>query len=322
MSKLEEELEQRISIKIAGIGHRGSKAVSKMTHCIENVEFLLVPEDLTEMVGVSAQSQTRFLDSFVFDCAVGSDISGCERPREDSIADAVRDADLVFIVTGMENQTVADSTVRFAQASRDAGAFTIAVTAGDSGRNGAISPKEGVADFHQLSSYADSVLTIANDCLMPLHDGVPGIFSESALADYLVRHAVGQIVQCLMVRSIICLDFTDIKIILSDGDRTCLGIGLADGPTKGKDAGLKAVQGLSRQGLDITQAIGLLVIVEGSTNMTMDDFDEASRILVEMIPEDINFLSGCYFDDALGENMRVTVFASFQHEGIQENATI
>ena len=245
------------------------------------------------------------------DCAVGSDISGCERPREDSIADAVRDTDLVFIVTGLENQTVADLAIRFIQEARDAGAFTLVVTAGDYVRNGVMSCLGGVSETHQLSSHADSILTLANDSLVPLYGGVPGIFSESGLTDYLVRHAVGQIVRCLMEQGIICIDFADIKAIFGDGDRTYMGIGLATGPTKEKNALLKAVQGLSQQGLDITRANGLLTIVEGSTNMTMDDFDEVPRVLVEMIPEDLNILFGCFFDDALGENMRVTVFATF-----------
>jgi len=53
----------------------------------------------------------------------------------------------------------------------------------------------------------------------------------------------------------------------------------------------------------------------------MEEFDEVSRVLVGMIPEDLNILFGCFFDDALGEIMRVTVFASFPLEEMQENAT-
>ena len=130
MFELEEALDCQMSIKIAGIGPKGVKAVSKMTQCIENVEFLFVAEDQAEMVGISAQNRSHFLVSVALDCAVGSDITGCERPREDSIAEAVRDADLVFIVSGMESQADVDLTVRFAQEVKDAGAFTIAVKAG------------------------------------------------------------------------------------------------------------------------------------------------------------------------------------------------
>jgi cell division protein FtsZ len=320
--EIAEELEQGINIKIAGIGHQGAKAVGKMTNCVKDVEFLLMSEDGAEIVDLSKRGRIRFLDSIAYSSAVGSDITEVGGAAEDPIAEAVRDADLVFIVTGNENQEVTDMLARFVQASRDSGAFTIAVTAGGPGRNGAVSRLEGVFDFHQLSSCADSIMNLSKDCLVPLYEGIQGVFSESALADYLVRHAVGQIVQCLMEQGIICMDFADIKAIFGDGDRTYMGIGLANGPSRGKDAFLKAVQGLSQQGLDITRSNGLLTIVEGSTNMTMDDFDEVSHVLVEMIPEDLNILFGCFFDDALGENMRVTVYASFQHGGIQENAAL
>lgn len=310
MFELEENLELQMSITIVGIGRKGVKAVSKMTHCIENVEFLLVSNDFAEIESLGASYRARFLDSIALDCVVGSDVSGGERLREDSIAEAVRDVDLVFIVTGMENQTVREMVSCFAQVSRDAGAFTMAVTVEGSGRDGTLSRLQGVTDFHQYSFDVDSNLVLSNDCLVPLNES-HGVFSETGLADYLVRHAVGQIVRCLMEQSIVCLDLADIKVVFGDGDRTYMGLGLANGPTKGKDALLKAVQGLSRQGLNVARAVGLFTIVEGSTNMTMDDFDEVSRALIEVIPEDLNIIFGCNFDDALGENMRVTVFATF-----------
>lgn len=45
--------------------------------------------------------------------------------------------------------------------------------------------------------------------------------------------------------------------------------------------------------------------------MTMEEFDEVARVLVEMISEDLNTLFGCYFDDALRENMKVTFLLVF-----------
>lgn len=321
MFTLEEELESRISIKIVGIGRKGTKAVSKMTHCIEGVEFIFTAAGLTEKIGLSAHCRIIVVDSIVCDCAVGGDVTGCVTPRAESIADAVRDTDLVFIVTDLENQADVDFAIRFVQEARDAGALTLVVPLGDTVQTGLMSCFGGVPETHQLSSQADSMLILSNDSLVPLYGGVQGIFSETGLTDYLVRHAVGQIVQCLMEHGIICIDFADIKAIFGDGDGTYMGLGLATGPTKEKNALLKAVQGLSQQGLDITRANGLLAIVEGSTNMTMEEFDEVSRVLVEMIPEDLNIIFGCFFDDALGENMRVTVFATFKHEGIQDNAT-
>jgi cell division protein FtsZ len=309
--EIAEELEQGISIKIVGIGRKGAKAVGKMTDCVKDVEFLVMSEDRAEIVDLSKRSRIRFLDSIAYSSVVGSDITGGGGAAEDPIAEAVRDADLVFIVTGNENDEVDDMSVSFAKASRDAGAFTIAVTTGDHEGDGIISKLGGVADFHRLSTHVDSFLTISNNCLVPQYDDITRIFSEPALADHLFRHAVGKIVQCATERSIICLDFSDMKIVLGDGDGTYMGIGIANGHAKGKHAAVKAVQGLSRQGMDIIRSTGLLVSVEGSTNMTMDDYDEAVRLLTKILPEETNIIFGCYFDDALGGNMKVTVFAGF-----------
>lgn len=77
-----------------------------------------------------------------------------------------------------------------------------------------------------------------------------------------------------------------------------------------------------RQGMDIRRSSGVLAIVEGSTNMTTDDFDEAMRVFHDTLPEETNVVFGWYFDDVFGGNVKVTVFASFFSGKRDENAEL
>ena len=307
MSANEEELELQMVIKVIGIGEKGAKAVGKMIHCVPNAEHFVVTEELDAIHYLSSSGEMRPLGFVAGERVVGTD-SPYEIMVEDSFVEVVRDTDLVFVVTGMEDSTVADMSVDCVRTARDADAFTIAVTADMWNREREVS---------RLHYEVDSFLCISLNSLMPLDDNTPQILSEPALADHLVRHAVGRIVQCVTERSFICLDFADIKVVLGDGDNTYLGIGIADGPEKGKDAASRAVQGISRQGMDMRLSDGILAIVEGSTNMTMDDFEAAARVFNDMLPEETNVVFGCYFDDVFGGNMKVTVFSSYSSGKMQ-----
>lgn len=313
MFEIEDDPEQRMIIKVVGIGRKGARAVGKMSSCIPDVEFLVIPEGLESIQWLSANGEIHSLDSIASERAVGSDSTG-GKAIEDSFAELFDGTELVVIVTGMENKAVTDISANFAQVAGEAGAFTVIVTDERPSWKGRGYNIEDIADFDMLSSRSNSFLSLSINSLMPLDDGVPLLLSEPALIDHLMRHAVGKIVQCVTERGIICLDFADVKEILGNCNSTYLGIGIANGTTKGKDATVKAVQGLSRQGFDVTEATGILVIVEGSTNMTMDDFEQAGRVFVETIPEETNIIFGCFFDDAFGDNLKVTVFASFSRE--------
>jgi cell division protein FtsZ len=307
----EVESEWRAVIKIVGIGMKGAKAVGKMTRCVPDVEFFVAP-DLTKIDCLSTHGEIRTLGSIAGKRVVGSD-SACGRAIGDSVADFLQGTDLVFIVTGMESTAVSGVSANLARTARETGAFTIIIAADSSDQDTFVS---------HLSSQADSLLCLSINSLMPLEDDIPQILSEPALVDHLVRHAVGRIVQCVTERSFICLDFSDVKIILRDGDMTYMGIGIAYGSSKGMHAASRAVHGLSRQDLDIRKSTGLLVVVEGSTNMTMDEFEEAARVFSDMLPEATDVVFGCYFDDALGGNVKVTVFASFSHGRMVANASL
>jgi len=311
MSEIEES-EGRVVIKVIGIGRRGAKAVGKMTRCVPNVEFFVVSEELDAIHYLSSSGEIMPLGFVAGERVVGTD-SVHEIAVEDSFGEVVRDTDLVFIVTGMENSEIAGMSVDCVRTARYADAFTIVVTPEMWNREGVVS---------RLPSQVDSFLSISTNSLMPLGDDTPQILSEPALIDYLIRHAVGRIVQCVTERSFICLDFADMKVVLGDGDMTYMGIGIADGPEKGMNAASRAVQGISRQGMDMRQSCGVLAIVEGSTNMTMDDFDEAARVFNDMLPEETNVVIGCYFDDVLGGNVKVTVFASFSSVEREENVDL
>ncbi|BCG47949.1 hypothetical protein GEOBRER4_n2802 [Citrifermentans bremense] len=126
---------------------------------------------------------------------------------------------------------------------------------------------------------------------------------------YATRHMVATIVEIILIPSLICIDFADVKSILTAGTLGCMGVGVA--PVKmAQIAAMRAFDRLSAQGFKSSAESGFLACVRGSDMMTMDDFDDAARVIHETIPEDSNVICSIIMDESMGGNIKVTVLAT------------
>lgn len=142
--------------------------------------------------------------------------------------------------------------------------------------------------------------------------GAPSKFLENpgnfeAMTKYAMHHTVATITNLATERGIICIDFADVKNILESGDHGNLGSGVAADPDRGRTAALSAIARLKDQGAPLVTAKGILACVQGSTLLTMEDFDAASIAICEEASEDTEIIIGLRTEEFLGNNVRVTV---------------
>ncbi|HTP64776.1 MAG TPA: cell division protein FtsZ, partial [Geobacteraceae bacterium] len=62
--------------------------------------------------------------------------------------------------------------------------------------------------------------------------------------------------------------------------------------------------------IDVSGARGVLVNISGSSGMTMDEFDAASRVIHEKVHEDANIIIGLVIDEKLGDHIKITAIAT------------
>jgi cell division protein FtsZ len=89
-----------------------------------------------------------------------------------------------------------------------------------------------------------------------------------------------------------------------------MGIGIASGENRAVEAATKAISSPLLEEIDISGAKGVLVNISGSSNMTMDEFDDASRIIHEKVHEDANIIVGLVIDEDLGDFVKITAIAT------------
>ena len=104
--------------------------------------------------------------------------------------------------------------------------------------------------------------------------------------------------------------FADVKAIMSERGMAMMGIGLGSGENRAADAATRAISSPLLEDIDISGAKGVLVNISGSSSMTMDEFDAASRIIHEKVHEDANIIVGLVIDEELGDLIKVTAIAT------------
>jgi len=129
-------------------------------------------------------------------------------------------------------------------------------------------------------------------------------------SDDVLRQAVQGISDLITTSGLINVDFADVKAIMSERGMAMMGIGIASGENRAVEAATNAISSPLLEDIDISGAKGVLVNITGSSSMTMDEFDAASKVIHEKVHEDANIIVGLVIDESLGEHVKITAIAT------------
>jgi cell division protein FtsZ len=129
-------------------------------------------------------------------------------------------------------------------------------------------------------------------------------------SDDVLRQAVQGISDLITTSGLINVDFADVKAIMSERGMAMMGIGIASGENRAVESATKAIPARSSKISTFPVQKGVLVNISGSSNMTMDEFDAASRIIHEKVHEDANIIVGLVVDEDMGDFIKITAIAT------------
>jgi cell division protein FtsZ len=113
-----------------------------------------------------------------------------------------------------------------------------------------------------------------------------------------------------MVPGLINLDFADVKNIMSEMGLALMGTGIASGESRAVEAAQKAISSPLLEDNSIQGARGVLLSITGGPDMTLFEVNEASSLVQAEAHDEANIIFGTVIDDAMGDEMRVTVIAT------------
>ena len=300
-------------IKVVGIGGGGVNAVNRMIEVgLKGVEFIAINTDAQALLMSDADVKLDIGRELTRGLGAGANPDVGAQAAEDhaeEIEEVIKGADMVFVTAGEGGGTGTGGAPVVAKIARSLGALTIGVVTRPfsfEGRRRATSAEEGIA---ALREEVDTLIVIPNDKLLMISDRNVSMLDAFKQADQVLLQGVSGITDLITTPGLINLDFADVKSVMSNAGSALMGIGSARGENRAVEAAELAVSSpLLEESIDGAQ--GVLLSIAGGSDLGLFEINEAAAMVSEAVHADANIIFGATIDDALGDEVRVTVIAA------------
>lgn len=311
---IDQSIEQLAKIKVVGVGGGGSNAVNTMIEKnVHHVEFIVANTDAQALRTSKAPTKVQLGSQLTKGLGAGAEPGvGRDAAIEDRerLLETLHGADMVFIAAGMGGGTGTGAAPVIADVAKELGALTVGVVTKPFTREGKRRKEQAENGIRELKKHVDSLIVIPNDRLIGLAGKNASILDAFKPSDDVLRQAVQGISDLITTSGLINVDFADVKSVMSVRGMAMMGIGVASGDNRATEAATAAISSPLLEDIDISGAKGVLVNICGSSSMTMDEFDVASRIIHDRVHEDANIIIGLRVDEELGDMLKVTAIAT------------
>ena len=300
-------------IKVVGIGGGGVNAVNRMIDVgLKGVEFIAINTDAQALLMSDADVKLDIGRKLTRGLGAGA---APEIGRQaaldhiDEIEEVLRGADMVFVTAGEGGGTGTGGAPIVAKVAKDLGALTVGVVTKPftfEGKRRSAQADEGIEN---LRSEVDTLIVIPNDRLLAISDRSISALEAFKTADQVLLSGVQGITDLITTPGLINLDFADVKSVMSGAGSALMGIGSARGEARSIRAAELAISSPLLEA-SIDGAHGVLLSIAGGSDLGLFEISEAAELVAQSAHPDANIIYGTVIDDALGDEVRVTVIAA------------
>jgi cell division protein FtsZ len=227
----------------------------------------------------------------------------------EEIEEIIRGADMVFVTAGEGGGTGTGGAPIVAKIARDLGALTIGVVTRPFSFEGKIRMRQADEGIELLRSEVDTLIVIPNDRLLAISDRNITAVDAFRSADQVLLSGVQGITEIITQPGLINLDFADVKTVMTDAGSALMGIGSARGENRAIRAAELAISSPLLEA-SIDGAMGVLLSVAGGSDLGLFEINEACELVQAAAHPEARIIFGTTIDDALGDEVRITVIAA------------
>jgi cell division protein FtsZ len=300
-------------IKVVGIGGGGVNAINRMIEVgLKGVEFIAINTDAQALLMSDADVKLDVGRELTRGLGAGANPDVGRKAAEDhreEIEEVLKGADMVFVTAGEGGGTGTGGAPVVAHIARSLGALTIGVVTRPftfEGRRRANQAEDGIAG---LRENVDTLIVIPNDRLLSISDRQVSVLDAFRSADQVLLSGVQGITDLITTPGLINLDFADVKSVMSEAGSALMGIGSARGDDRAVAAAEMAISSPLLEA-SIDGARGVLLSISGGSDLGLFEINEAAQLVSEAAHPEANIIFGAVIDDALGDEVRVTVIAA------------
>lgn len=300
-------------IKVVGVGGAGGNAVNRMIDAgLKGVEFIAINTDTQDLLMCDADVKLDIGRKLTRGLGAGANPEVGKQAAIDhteEIEEALRGSDMVFVTAGEGGGTGTGGAPVVAKIAKELGALTVGVVTRPFTFEGKLRSSRAEEGIEELRKEVDTLIVIPNDRLLSISDrsiSAPEAFKS---ADAVLLSGVQGITELITTPGLINLDFADVKSVMAGAGSALMGIGSARGEARATRAAELAISSPLLEA-SIDGARGVLLSIAGGSDLGLFEIHEAANLVNQSAHPDANIIFGTVIDDALGDEVRVTVIAA------------
>lgn len=315
--------EDKIIIKVLGVGGGGNNAVSHMyKQGIKNVSFAVLNTDRKALNHSPVPTKVQ----------IGNGLGAGNKPdvaREaaenaaDKIAELFRDdTQMVFITAGMGGGTGTGAAPVVARIAQECGMLTIGIVTIPFLFEGEKKIMKALEGADEMSKHVDAMLIINNQRLTDIYPELNLINAFGKADDTLTTAArsISELITCDGAH--IHLDFNDVDTTLRNGGAAIISTGYGEGENRVTKAIDDALNSPLLKNRDILSSKKLLfnLYFNPDADFTMAETDELTSF-ISGIDKEVDVIWGMAYEPSLGDKVKITILAAGFAVTVDDNAS-
>lgn len=314
--------ELKATITVFGVGGGGSNAVNSMVNSdLEGVSFMIANTDAQALRLSEVPTKIQMGTKITKGLGAGSNPEIGRRAAEEDLEammEHLANTDILFITAGLGGGTGTGAMPVIAKAAREQGILTVGVVTKPFLFEGKRRERQAEEAAKSLRDCVDTLIVIPNQKLLELADPKISVLDAFALANDVLKQAIKGVADIIIRPGHMNVDFADVHSIMRGMGMAIMGTGRCSGEDRARKAALNAINSSLVEDVCIEGAKGVLINITGSSSLGLHEISEAANIIYEKASEDANIILGSVIDDAMGEEVMVTVIATgLSHERAQ-----
>ena len=301
-------------IKVIGVGGGGCNCVRRMLqHDVRGVEYVMVNTDIKSLEPDSQGAElVQIGQKITHGWGAGGDPRMGERAAEESVSslrNALKNAELVFVTSGMGGGTGTGAAPYVAHLAKEMGALVVGVVTTPFSFEGSRRINEAHAGVSRLRPFVDNLIVIHNDRLLQYVSQDVELIEAFRTADEVVTQGILSVSEPINVPGEINVDFADVRSIMAFPGAALMAMGRGHGKMGAVEAAKQAIAN-PLLNLSIKGGKGVLFSVKGGYELSLGGVNAAGELIGNAVRKDAAIFFGMSIDESLEDDVKLTLIAT------------
>jgi len=302
-------------IKVIGVGGGGSNAVNHMfKKGLNGVDFVVCNTDAQALHNSPVPAKIQLGATLTEGLGAGANPIIGEQSAMESIEDIKNmlntRAKMLFITVGMGGGTGTGAAPVIAKIAKELDILTVGIVTIPFSFEGKMRNEQAQLGIEKLREHVDSLVVINNNKLREVYGNL-GFKSGFSKADEVLATAATGIAEVITHHYTQNIDLRDAKTVLSNSGTAIMGSANSSGSNRAQKAITQALDSplLNDNKIEGARNV-LLLIVSGSTEVTIDEIGEINDYIQSESKSNVDIIMGVGEDESLGDAISVTIIAT------------